>query len=116
MNTDQRRKETKKEPAASRGRRVLWIALGFYLCSSVFICGRFRADEPRRLDPAAWGGDHVGKAVPEYVTGDECLFCHRKDVGHSWGKNRHQLTLREAEPDQPALAELKKSPAKELAA
>ena len=30
----------------------------------------------RHLDPAGWGKDHVGSPVPEYVTGDECLFCH----------------------------------------
>jgi predicted CXXCH cytochrome family protein len=48
-------------------------------------------------DPATWGGDHVGKPLPEYVTGDECLFCHRNDVGPTWGKNRHHLTIRPAE-------------------
>lgn len=69
----------------------------------------------RKIDPGAWGGDHVGKAVPEYVTGDECLFCHRKDVGPTWSQNRHQLTLREIEPEAASLAALKKSDAKELA-
>ncbi len=27
--------------------------------------------------PAAPGNNHVGQPVPEYLTGDECLFCHR---------------------------------------
>jgi predicted CXXCH cytochrome family protein len=71
---------------------------------------------PKKRDPAAWGGDHVGQPVPEYVTGDECLFCHRKDVGPTWGKNRHQLTLRAIEADDPALRALQQSPAKEQAA
>jgi hypothetical protein len=64
----------------------------------------------KRLDPASWGSDHAGKPVPEYVTGDECLFCHRTDIGATWGKNRHQLTIREAEPNSPALTALKKAP------
>jgi hypothetical protein len=69
------------------------------------------AQPPQQLDPAAWGGDHVGKPVPEFITGDECLFCHRNDVGPSWQRNRHNLTLRAAGPDEPALAALKKAPA-----
>ncbi|MDP7204719.1 MAG: hypothetical protein QGH11_04065, partial [Pirellulaceae bacterium] len=48
-------------------------------------------------DPAAWGSDHVGEAVPEYMTGDECLFCHRKKIGASWSKNPHQTTVRPLE-------------------
>src|SRR6516225_7576384 len=61
-------------------------------------------------DPAAWGSDHVRKPVPEYVTGDECLFCHRNDIGPAWAKNAHQLTIREPEANSSALAALKKSP------
>ena len=49
--------------------------------------------ENARLDPAAWGSDHVGKLLPQYMTGDECLFCHR-DIGPTWHENRHQLTIR----------------------
>ncbi|MGH9660105.1 MAG: hypothetical protein ACRD96_16270, partial [Bryobacteraceae bacterium] len=33
--------------------------------------------------------------LPEYVTGDECLFCHRNDIGPGWSRNRHNLTLRQ---------------------
>jgi len=61
---------------------------------------------PRRLDPAAWGDDHVGKPLPSYLTGDECLFCHR-DIGATWGANRHQLTIRPASRDEPALVALR---------
>jgi predicted CXXCH cytochrome family protein len=57
-----------------------------------------RSEQPRRLDPAAWGSDHVGKPVPEYTTGDECLFCHREKIGAAWGENRHNLTIRPFEP------------------
>jgi predicted CXXCH cytochrome family protein len=60
-----------------------------------------------KVDPAAWGGDHVGKPVPEYSTGEECLFCHRSDVGPTWNKNRHQRTVREAEAGDAAVADLK---------
>ena len=72
--------------------------------------------EPKKLDPAAWGGDHAGKPVPEYVHGDECLFCHRNDIGPRWQKNAHGLDLRQSE-DAPELAELVKAPgAPQLAA
>ncbi|MBL8187601.1 MAG: hypothetical protein JNK38_06315, partial [Acidobacteria bacterium] len=32
--------------------------------------------QPKKLDPAAWGGNHIGKPIPEFAHGDECLFCH----------------------------------------
>jgi hypothetical protein len=81
----------------------------------VFLCSPFPVlcslhGESNRLDPAAWGSDHVGKPLPEYVTGDECLFCHRSDIGPAWPKNRHNLTLRRLEPDSVALTALKDAP------
>ena len=60
----------------------------------------------RRIDPSAWGGDHVGKPFPTYITGDECLFCHRK-IGPGWTENRHQLTIRPAVSDEPAIRALR---------
>lgn len=59
-------------------------------------------------DPAAWGSDHVGKTPPDYVRGDECLFCHRNDIGPTWQKNAHGLTVRPRD-EAPALAQLLKS-------
>ncbi len=59
------------------------------------------------FDPAAWGDDHVGKPLPEYVESGECLFCHRADVGTTWAKNRHNRTIRDAEADQPAVQALR---------
>src|SRR3989442_962518 len=44
-------------------------------------------------DPAAWGSNHIGKPIPEYVHGDECLFCHRNNIGITWQKNSHGLTV-----------------------
>lgn len=61
------------------------------------------------LDPAAWGSDHVGRPLPQFVTGDECLFCHR-DIGPSWAENRHNLTVRPATPDSAALQSLAGAP------
>jgi hypothetical protein len=62
------------------------------------------------IDPAAWGSDHVGKPVPDYTTGGECLFCHRKEIGNQWARNRHHLTIRsladEAEETRIAAASL----------
>lgn len=54
------------------------------------------------LDPAAWGGNHAGKPIPEYVHGDECLFCHRNNIGPTWQKNPHGITVRQRE-DAPEL-------------
>jgi hypothetical protein len=58
------------------------------------------------LDPAAWGSDHVGRPLPEYIEGGECLFCHRADVGERWGKDRHNLTIRDAGPEEPTFVAL----------
>lgn len=55
-------------------------------------------DPEKPLDPGAWGSDHVGKEVPDYMTGGECLFCHGKEVGVDWQKNRHQVGLRPVDP------------------
>ena len=49
---------------------------------------------PKVLDPASWGSDHVGKPVPEYMTGEECLFCHREKVASTWSANVHQTVMR----------------------
>ncbi|HEY1340608.1 MAG TPA: hypothetical protein VGF59_24015 [Bryobacteraceae bacterium] len=38
--------------------------------------------------------DHVGKPVPEYLTGDECLFCHDVKIGRTWQTNPHAWTIR----------------------
>lgn len=64
-----------------------------------------------QLDPAAWGSDHVGKPVPAFTSGDECLFCHRMDVGPTWAANRHGQTVRLADPQSPALVALARTPA-----
>ncbi|HYM12813.1 MAG TPA: hypothetical protein VEU62_18895, partial [Bryobacterales bacterium] len=56
-------------------------------------------------NPAAWGSNHVGKPIPDFVHGDECLFCHRNDIGPGWQKNAHGITVRQAE-DAPELVKL----------
>lgn len=56
-------------------------------------------------DPAAWGGNHAGKPAPEFVHGDECLFCHRNDIGPGWQKNVHGKTVRQVE-DAPEFQDL----------
>jgi predicted CXXCH cytochrome family protein len=50
-----------------------------------------------QLDPKAWGKNHAGEPVPEFVTSGECLFCHRNDVGTTWQKNAHGQTVRQRE-------------------
>jgi hypothetical protein len=55
--------------------------------------------------PQLTGADNVGKPLPAYMTGDECLFCHR-ETGSTWSDARHQLTMRPANLDEVALAKL----------
>ncbi len=69
----------------------------------LFLAAAACAQEKR--NPAAWGGNHSGEAIPEFVHGDECLFCHREDIGNLWKKNRHGTTVREKE-DAPDLLPL----------
>jgi hypothetical protein len=93
----------------SNARRALW---GLSLAVFVVIPAAARWPAPRpekELDPAAWGSDHVGKPVPEFLPGDQCLFCHRMDVGPTWGTNRHGQTVRPADPKSPALTALRSS-------
>ena len=64
------------------------------------------AADKTEADIAAWGADHVGQPFPEYVTGDECLFCHRTKIGPAWNENVHQQTVRRASPDDTAVQAL----------
>jgi hypothetical protein len=76
----------------------------FAFCLVPFaFCRGVIAQKP--TDPAAWGANHVGQPVPEYVHGDECLFCHRFNVGPGWSKNIHGITVRQTE-DAPELKAL----------
>ena len=44
--------------------------------------------------------EQAGKPIPEYTTGDECLFCHRTGiVPETWEKNPHALTIHPDEAD-----------------
>ncbi len=70
--------------------------------------GQEPAGTQKIVDPAAWGSNHVGKPVPEFIHGDECLFCHRNDIGPGWQKNSHGITLRQQE-DAPDLAQVLKA-------
>jgi hypothetical protein len=82
--------------------------LGYGIMRGSVGLARDQDSTDKKIDPATWGSDHVGKPVPEYLTGDECLFCHRANVGPGWSANRHNLTMHSLEPDAPRMAELKK--------
>ena len=43
---------------------------------------------------------HVGQPVPKYVTGDECLFCHRVNIADTWQQNSHARTVHPGETDE----------------
>jgi hypothetical protein len=92
------------------------IRFGLLLVFAVAALWLFAGNQPTRsqqdekkLDPAAWGGNHVGKPVPEFVQGDECLFCHRNTIGATWQRNAHGVALRQHE-DAGALRDLLKQP------
>src|SRR5436190_12149 len=78
--------------------------VGFFLAAGLS-CSVFS----QTVDSTAWGGDHVGKAAPEFMSGDECLFCHR-DVGPGWPRNRHGQTIRAIEAGSPAVVALAQLP------
>ncbi len=79
--------------------RSAWL-LSSLLCA--FVAGQ------QLRDPAAWGGTHAGQPVPDFVHGDECLFCHRNNIGPGWQKNAHGLAVRQVE-DAPDLLGLLQS-------
>jgi len=53
--------------------------------------------QQKALNPASWGSNHVGKPVAEFLHGDECLFCHRNEIGPTWQKNTHGISIRQRE-------------------
>ena len=59
------------------------------------------ATPPDARQPSAWGESHAGQSPPDYIQGDECLFCHRNEVGAGWVRDRHARTVRyrEAAPE-----------------
>ncbi len=75
---------------------------------ALMLCAALGQGGGRAVDPAAWGSDHVGKSVPDYVTGDECLFCHRMDIGPGFASNRHNQTIRPIDEGPDALKALRK--------
>ena len=85
------------------------IVLSAFSGAIVIVRAQQEAAEKKPLDPKAWGGNHVGQEIPEYVHGDECLFCHRNSIGANWQKNAHAATLRQLE-DATDLAGLLKQP------
>jgi hypothetical protein len=73
----------------------------------------------QQLDPAAWGGDHVGKPAPDLYGGDECLFCHRATVGAVWQNDPHFRATRDKYQgghSGPEIEALARSPFKKAAA
>src|SRR5215831_11598078 len=76
-------------------KRIRWAAAA----ASLLLCVLAQAQQ-----------DHIGQPVPEYVHGDECLFCHRNDIGNGWQKNAHALTVRQRE-DAPELVKKLNPPA-----
>jgi hypothetical protein len=95
-------------PTAALG--VAAMALLMAIAVAAFAPARRVAAAPadkKPLDPGAWGSDHVGQEVPEYMESGECLFCHRNEVGGTWQTNKHNRTVREPEAEEPAMTALR---------
>ena len=50
-------------------------------------------------------GSCLSAQVPNYVTGDECLFCHRVKVAATWEKNPHARTVHPRDASDPVPAD-----------
>lgn len=87
------------------------------LAAMAIVAAGAGARDDDKTDPAAWGDDHVGKPLPDYFTGDECLFCHRDDIGPGWSVNRHGHTIRFAIEGEAPMTAIEEVPElKEMAA
>lgn len=83
------------------GLTLLWLASAG--CARPIANAAPPTPAPAQLDPAAWGASHAGARPPDFVRGDECLFCHRSTVGVNWKDTSHGAAVRHRE-DAPALA------------
>lgn len=77
--------------------KVSMIGLAALFLTGAFLFNTVTGGQEQKkpLDPKAWGGNHVGGQIPQYVQGDECLFCHRSDIGPTWQDNAHTRTIRD---------------------
>lgn len=75
-------------------------------CAAFAIARIVAAKEAVSPEPWPDGSDHVGIETPLYATGEECLFCHRSDVGPSLPRDAHTQTIRYAGKGQAAAKEL----------
>lgn len=91
------------------GRTIAAVLSIIFLVGMTTLFTKRHAVAQEAIDPAAWGDDHVGKPIPMYMTGDECLFCHR-DIGPYWPQNRHNTEMQIAQSLPEELAAFLKSP------
>lgn len=78
-------------------------AAGFFLAESKKPVGA-PAEPAIQFSLTDWGSDHAGKVIPEYTTGEECLFCHRDKVGPLWPPNRHNQAMAMAAAEDAGIA------------
>lgn len=94
---------------------LAWAAIALLATVAVFsLASKSSTGAPpaiTRLDPAAWGTDHVSAEVPQYMESGECLFCHRQPIGNTWPGNKHNRTIRDADAQEPAITALRAEPA-----
>ncbi len=88
-----------QEPAKLRLLTMLGVALLF--AAQGRAASPAQENEPTQSAPAPAGAasgaapkNHVGQPVPDYMTGDQCLFCHRNVVGPTWEQEPHAWTIR----------------------
>jgi len=71
------------------------LGSGALLAARVEAQGRAPAAE----HPASWGDSHVGEPLPTLVESDDCLFCHRRDIGPIWPDDVHRQSVRVLDSD-----------------
>ena len=106
-----------RDSAASWRLATFAVVVGLpILAVAIAIPGRNQVRSPAApgstpLDPPRGASDHVGGHVPEYLTGDECLFCHRMDIGPRFASDPHNLTIRPIDEVPEAKERLGRDPA-----
>jgi hypothetical protein len=85
-------------------RPLLLVTLHVTLC---FIAGLRTSHIPQGAEqPATRQSDDA--PLPDYISGDECLFCHRFETAQNWQENRHNRTIRRVDADERALFTLRR--------
>lgn len=100
-------------PSIRCTRLLLAAALGGAILVSLLVPSAQGRGQSSSHLPTTQQPETPDRPLPDYITGDECLFCHRLETGKSWSANRHSRTIRLAALESNAIRRLRESPALE---